>query len=108
MLAKYDNFLKYTQREVASKLGISQSSLCSLLKNRDNIDAQIVSYRNMNHRQKQAENVEAALLDQFKNVRLKKISISRWILFKKAEKFVQMLGVQNFATTDDWLTRWKK
>ena len=77
-LVKYDDSPKCSQREAVSKLGISQSVICSLY--RYNIRVQIVVNANLNHKQMQAgeaENLEVVLLELFKNVKLKKILIFR-------------------------------
>lgn len=111
IFAKYDNLPKCSQREAALKLGISQPALCKLLKNRDNVCAQFVANGNLSRKRKRlgkAEDVEGALLDWFKNARLKKIPISRGILSEKAEHFAQMMGVENFTPSNGWLTRWKQ
>ena len=109
ILGNYDSLPKCSQREAASKLGISQSALCNLLKNRDNIKSEIVANGNLSRKRKRegkAEDVEEALLEWFKNARLKKVS--RGILCEKAEQFAQMMSVENFRPTDGWLSRWKE
>ena len=82
------NYDKCSQRETALKLGISQSALCNLLKNTDNISADIIANRNLSHKRKRggkAEDIEKALLEWFKNARFKKVPISRGIFCEKAE-----------------------
>ena len=88
-----------SQREAALKFGISQYALCNLLKNKDNVRAEIVANGNLSYKQKQerkAEDIEEALLECFRNVRLKKVPISCRILCEKAEEFVQIMFVENF------------
>ena len=97
-----------SQRTAALKLGIFQSGLCNLLKNRDNISAEIAANGNLNRKRKRggkAKDIEEAFLEWFTNVRLKKVPISRGILGEKAEKFSQMMYVETFNPIDGWLTR---
>ena len=80
---------KCSQSEAALKLGISQSALCNLLKKRDNISAEIAANGNMSCKRKRggkAKDIKEALLEWFRNARLKKVPISRGILRKKAEQ----------------------
>ena len=51
-LANYDNLPKCSQRVAALKLGISQSGLYNLLKNRDNISTEITANGNLNCKRK--------------------------------------------------------
>ena len=66
ILIIYDNFLNCSQREAALKLVISQSALCNLLKNRDNVSSEIVANENFSRKLKpggKAEDIEEALLE---------------------------------------------
>ena len=82
ILIIFDDFPKCSQREAALKLEISQSALCNLLKNRDNVSAEIVANGNLSRKRKRggkAEDIEETFLEWFGNVRLKKVPISRGV-----------------------------
>ena len=96
MLEKYDDLPKRSLKETALKFRNSWFTLCSLLKNRDNINPPTVTNGNTYHKNMEAGKAKGikAVLDWFKNVTLKKIPISLRILCKKEEKFMLMLGLK--------------
>lgn len=86
MLKRYDDTPKYSQREALSKLGISQSTLFNLLKQKDAIFNEIKKNGNISYKGKhdgKAEDIEYALLNWFKSVTIQKISISCSIFYVK-------------------------
>nr|XP_042912844.1 tigger transposable element-derived protein 6-like [Parasteatoda tepidariorum] len=111
VLQNYDKLPKCSQREAAIKLGISQTALFNILKQRINISEEIKKNGNLSRKRKRegkSEEIEMALLEWFKNARERRIPISRGILFHKAQDFANLFGDSDFKATDGWLTRWKE
>lgn len=110
ILKKYDALKSCSQRSAAIKLGIAQSTLNRLLRDRKKIQESRVNNGNPNRkRQREGKNVtvETALLRWFTKVRTQNAPISRGILMEKAVYFASNLGHEDFKPTDGWLSRWK-
>ncbi|GBL99002.1 hypothetical protein AVEN_227514-1 [Araneus ventricosus] len=91
------------QREATIKLGISQTALFNILKERQKISDEVKKNGNLSRKQKRegkSEEIETALLEWFKNARERKIVIARAILFQKAQDFSNILGDSDFKATD--------
>lgn len=66
-------------REASSKLGISQTVLFNLLKERDFISDEIKKNGNLSYKSKcdvKSDDIESALLNWFKYVRIQKLPVS--------------------------------
>ncbi|GBO34111.1 hypothetical protein AVEN_196119-1 [Araneus ventricosus] len=95
ILQNYDKLLKCSQREAAIKLGISQTALFHILKQRQTISDEVKKNGNLSRKRKSEGKLEeiATTLLRFKNVRERKIPISRAILFQKAQDFAICLEI---------------
>ncbi len=106
MLQKYDAFLPISQREVASKLGISQPLLCKILKSREESEAATISKENTPWKRKRFgkdEQVETALVKWFEQVHA---AVNGPLLRAKAESLAtKQLGKEDFVATEGWFHR---
>ena len=108
MLAKYDDLPKCSWREMALKFKISYLIYAACLRTETIWAPSAKILANKLELQAGKANVEVALLDWLKNVNLKKTPTSCGILHEKAEKFTQLMDVNNFSASDGLLTRWKE
>ncbi|XP_041093919.1 major centromere autoantigen B-like [Polyodon spathula] len=99
------------QRELAKRFGLSQPSLCQMLKSREAILRDWAANQNPERRRrrtgKDAE-VEGALLRWFQEARPSLPHLSVSSIMQKAEALASEMGKKDFVATDGWISRWKK
>lgn len=106
ILKQYDEKLKsLSQREAAANLGIPQSTLSGILKNREKIVC--VAANRKRKREGKSQTVDEALLVWFKQASSMNAPINRSILMQKANDLAEKM-CEPFTATDGWLTRWKE
>ena len=111
LLKKYDDLPKMGQREAANKLGVPQSSLCKILKNRYDVEVSFVDNEQTSRKRKRCgkdEEVENALKRWFTVVRDKDIRVDGPLMKTQAEKLAKKMGKEDFCATDGWLARWRR
>lgn len=111
ILKTFDALPPCSQRDAASKLGITQPTLNRLLRDKKKIEEASSRSDNLNRKRKRYGKdamVETALLCWFNTAKKQNFLIRRGILMKKAASFASSLGHKNFTPTDGWLNRWKK
>ena len=99
LLKKYDELPKMGQRDVATALGIPQSSLCKLLKNRYELETSFIDNESTSQKRKcngKDEDVENALKIWFTKVREKDIWINGPLLKDQAKKLARKMGKEEF------------
>lgn len=108
---KYDSLPKMSQTMAAQKLGISQSCLSKLLKNRQTLEAAPVRNESCSRKRKRAgkdEDVESALFQWFTQVRQQDARVNGPLMRQKAEELAKKMGKTDFVATDGWFSRWCK
>jgi len=113
VLKKYDELgsTNLSQAAAALKLGISQSLLCRLLKNRNDIETSAVNNDSGTRKRKRCgkdDDVESALKKWFVSVRHKDTRLNGPLLQQKAEDLAKKLGKEDFRATNGWFYRWVK
>ena len=100
-----------TKTEICKTFGIPNSTLSTIIKNRDKtlelyelgkFEPGRKRFRKANH-----ENLEAALLVWFKQARSQDAPISGPLLMEKANVFAEQMNL-NFTANPGWLERFKK
>jgi len=106
LLLAYDALPKLWQRDAAARLGISQSALVSLLKNREDI----MSREGDRKRARTGKDplVEKAVVTWIKTVRDKNANLSGPLVMEKAQEFAIKLNKADSKPTDGWFSRFKK
>lgn len=105
---KYDSLPKMSQTMAAQKLGISQSCLSKLLKNRQTLEAAPVRNESCSRKRKRAgkdEDVESALFQWFTQVRQQDARVNGPLMRQKAEELAKKMGKTDFVATDGWFSR---
>lgn len=100
-----------SQRQAAIKLGVAQSTLSKILKNRVNLVNDKLSNVNSSRKRKRTGNdpkVDGALRDWFCKVRKQDAMVDGPLLKAKAKELAEKLGNEEFAASDGWFSRWKK
>jgi len=98
-----------SQTEVALELGINQSQISCIWKNKEKI---LLELQNSNPDRKckcggKSEDVEEALLRWFSQARSHQIRVSGPLLMEKAEQLSRGLALADFKATTGWLEQWK-
>nr|XP_042911674.1 uncharacterized protein LOC122272279 [Parasteatoda tepidariorum] len=105
-----DGILKKT--EIATKYGIPNSTLSTIIKNREKIEVAyaINQFEPARKRMRTGgnEEIEVALLRWVREARSQNLPLTGHVLQEKAKVFADALGVTNFASSNGWLTRFKK
>lgn len=105
-----DKSLKKTK--IAAKYGIASSTLSTILKNRDKIEAAyaVNQFEPARKRMRAGKNedVEVALLRWIREARSQNIILTGTILQEKAKFFGEALGVGDFMCSNGWLSRFKE
>ena len=96
-----------TQREAASKLNVSQSTIQRILKERQEIEGSVNSDRKR-FRTGKAPDVDAALIKWIHDALEKNAPLSGPLIMQKAEELARKLNHSTFKATDGWLSRFKK
>lgn len=99
------------QRELAKRFGLSQPSLCQMLKSREAILRDWAANQNPERRRRRAgkdAEVEGALLRWFHEARPAQPHLSVSSIMQKAEALAAEMGKKDFVATDGWISRWKK
>lgn len=105
------NEAKRSKTEICKHFGIPNSTLSTILKNRDKIlelyqsskfEPDRKRFRTANH-----ENLETALVDWFKQARSQGARISGPLLMRKANVFAEQMNL-SFCANNGWLERFKK
>ena len=101
---------KQSQIDIARKLGISQSQVSKVCKNRDEIMKQL-NWNDNPERKRQrtgkAADVESALTVWFSNSRGRDVPLSGPVLQEKAHDLAKKLNKPDFKATTGWLCQWK-
>lgn len=101
-----------TKTEVAKKFNIPKSTLSRILKNKYTIEGAVkngtFTSKRMRMRTTPYEELEKVLFVWFKRARSSNFPISGPILEQKAREIALQMGVENFALSDGWLSRFKK
>lgn len=101
-----------SQRAAATRLGIKQPYLNKILKQREDILEQRQSGDPMKARRRQrtgaSPDVEAALIAWIAEVRNKGAPLSVPLIMQKAQRFSELLGVNNFKPGGGWLCRFQR
>ena len=98
-----------SQSEVALELGVNQSQISRIWKNKD-ILLEWQNNSNPDRKRKhggKSEDVEEALLQWFSQTRSCQIPVSGPLLMEKAEQLSLGLGLADFKATTGWQERWK-
>nr|XP_042904651.1 tigger transposable element-derived protein 6 [Parasteatoda tepidariorum] len=99
------------QIDAARKYGLSQSTVATFLKKRKQIE-DTVSSNLINPKRKRLkvatnENIDAAVLKWFQEMRATNIPINGPLLCTQARKFAVMLGNETFKASNGWLMRFR-
>lgn len=97
------------KKDVASKFGIPQSTLSTIIRDKEKLRASSVAGRTQRKRCRQPTrpDVDAALFQRFTATREQSVPISGEILKVKAEEFSKELGQPDWVCSSGWLSRWK-
>lgn len=98
-----------SKAEICREHGIAQSSLSTILKDKDKIRAAINQGTRQLKKQRMSTfpDVDKALLIWFKQARTKDVPISGPILIEKGEQLAQELGYMDCKLSGGWLDRFK-
>jgi len=104
ILAKYDckNLSLRSQRDATAALGISQPSLCKILKRRESLNGE-ASQSNGDWKRKfegKFNDIGEALLAWFRQVTAKNVPMDEGLLKEKATLFAEKLGIADFVASD--------
>lgn len=98
--------------KIAAKYGIANSTLSTIIKNRNKIEAaySVNQFEPTRKRMRTAKNedVEVALLRWIKEARSQNIILTGAVLQEKAKFFGEALGVSDFVCSNGWLSRFKE
>lgn len=99
------------QIDAAKKHGLSQSTVATFLKKRKQIEDAVTS-NEINPERKRLkvatnENIDAAVLKWFQEMRATNVPINGPLLCAKARKFAAMLGNETFKASNGWLMRFR-
>ncbi len=99
-----------SQVQVASKFGISTSTLHNVLKRKEEILAvPSTSQKNKHIKRGKEQEMEEKLYDWFLKMRSKGLVMDRPLLRKQAEKIAEMMELDTSLTfSAGWLIRWRK
>ncbi|XP_054714193.1 tigger transposable element-derived protein 6-like [Uloborus diversus] len=97
------------QVDAAKKYGLSQSTVATFLKKRKHIEDAVRS-NSVNPKRKRLkvatnENIDAAVLKWFQEMRATNIPINGPLLCAQARKYAAMLGNETFKAINGWLMR---
>lgn len=100
---------KNFKSEVAKQFNIPQSTLSTILKNKVAILERFYAGDSSRKRKRNAEfpDLEAVLLEWFKQCREQDISISGVFMREKAIDFAKKMGIDNFNASVGWLDKFK-
>ena len=88
---------------------IGRSTVSDILKQKDKwLSASNVATQSTRTRGCKEPELEAALLMWFNDVRSRDVPVSGEMIIKKAKKFGEELGIENFSYSSGWLDRFKK
>lgn len=94
---------------IATELGLAHSTISTIWKNREKIKAafndNVLAKKKL--RPCEHPDLDAALLQWFKNKRAQGVSISGPILLAKANDFAAIQGKENFKCSESWITRFR-
>ena len=100
-----------TKSEVAAKYGIPKNTLCTWLKNKDNI-LETTKKGNNSKRQRLRRstfaNLDQAIFKWLPVVRSRYVAVSALVFKTKVTEFSEKMNVENFKASDGWLDCWKK
>ncbi|XP_066554188.1 E3 ubiquitin-protein ligase RAD18 isoform X2 [Amia ocellicauda] len=101
---------KESQTSIASSLGVNQSAISRIHKNKEKI---LDCWRNNSNPERKrrragrAEDVETSLLNWFSQARRGQMPVSGPLLMEKAGQLAHGLGMTDFKASGGWLERWK-
>ncbi|XP_065199767.1 tigger transposable element-derived protein 6-like [Planococcus citri] len=110
LLKQYDNLPRMSQAGAAQTLGIPQSTLSKLLKNRYKLETSLWSNDQPTRKRKRTgkdKDVENALKEWYISVCEKGARVSGPQMMQKAEEIGRQLG-KEFQPTSGWFFRWKQ
>lgn len=94
---------------MAIEYGIPQSTLSTILKDKDKLKSYISGNSNKKcHRDSTNPVVDTALYQWFTAARADSIPISGEILKAKAEEFSKEFGIPDWSCSCGWISRWKE
>ncbi|UYV82343.1 hypothetical protein LAZ67_21001753, partial [Cordylochernes scorpioides] len=100
-----------SKSQIAENFQIAKSTLSTILKNKEKIDAAVASGSSSSSkrlRKASHQDVEDELLKWFKKSRQNNISVSGALVKEKAKEISVSLAVENFKCSDGWLWRFQR
>ncbi|UYV72368.1 hypothetical protein LAZ67_9002823 [Cordylochernes scorpioides] len=100
-----------SKSQIAENFQIAKSTLSTILKNKEKIDAAVASGSSSSSkrlRKASHQDVEDELLKWFKKSRQNNIPVSGALVKEKAKEISVSLGVENFKCSDGWLWRFQR
>jgi len=94
---------------LAKEFGIPESTLSRILAKKEELkDAAAVSGHSKRQKSCEYPDVDKSLLERFKQVRDRNVSVNGLMLQEKAKDFATKLKIQSFAASNDWLEGFKQ
>ena len=107
ILEMVDNRGSRPLKEIAVQHGISQSTLSTMIKDRNKIQSQTTPLNFKRQRKSDLDDIDTTLLTWLQEKRSANIPISGHILKEKANQFAHNLGY-DWQCSDGWLSRFKQ
>ena len=96
------------QKDIASDLGITGSTLRTILANREKTLAVVGGSKRLHLKAGHYEDLERVLLEWFRQARASNLPLSGPLLKEKATEIAGRLGIDDFAASAGWLDRFRK
>lgn len=94
-------------KEIKKQFNVSKSTISEIYKDREKYEESNAGSDVKRFRASNFPEVEMACLEWLKLVRAKNLPVSGPVLMEKAKEFAEELGINEFAASDGWLSKFK-